>query len=165
LVNRLYPETERELVYNWSEKWIELIMLINEVTGTDEPPYSPPPPTDLDEIQYQGLRFWFISHQLQFVPLWQDFYQCQGLAPKQNCNNEEIEDPEDMEEYFENPFLFFYKPDNLFQLARQLDLQTGVDIWEPSKYRASTIRPVLIKLGHIMVDFDEWINERACEPR
>ena len=27
-----------------------------------------------------------------------------------------------MDKYLENPFFFFYKPENLFQLAQQLDL-------------------------------------------
>ena len=59
----LYSSAEGELVFDWREKWIKLIGLINEVTGTDEAPWSPPPPTDLEELQYQGLRFWFIDHQ------------------------------------------------------------------------------------------------------
>ena len=33
----LYPPTEGDLVYDWAEKWLEFIKLINEVTGTDEP--------------------------------------------------------------------------------------------------------------------------------
>ena len=52
LEKKLYSSTERELVFDWSEKWIELISLINEVTGVDEPPWLPPPPTDIDELQY-----------------------------------------------------------------------------------------------------------------
>ena len=103
---KLYSSVERELVFDWSDKWIKLIGLINEVTGTDEPPWSPPPPTDLDELQYQSLRFWFIDHQAQFVPLWEDFYECQEWASHQDYKNEDIADLEDIDKYLENPFFF-----------------------------------------------------------
>ena len=94
---KLYSSVERELVFDWSDKWIKLIGLINEVTGTDGTPWSPPPPTDLEELQYLGLRFWFIDHQAQFVPLWEDFYECQEWASHQDYNNRDIADLEDIE--------------------------------------------------------------------
>ena len=31
---KLYSITNRDLVYEWSEKWLALIELINNVTGT-----------------------------------------------------------------------------------------------------------------------------------
>jgi len=43
-------------------------------------------------------------------------------ATHQEYNNEDVADLEDIDEYLEKPFLFFYKPENLYQLARQLDL-------------------------------------------
>jgi hypothetical protein len=60
---RLYSAAERDLVHDWAGKWLELIKLINEVAGTDEPPWSSPPPAEMDEIRYMGLRFWFLSRQ------------------------------------------------------------------------------------------------------
>ena len=165
MAKKLYSSAERDLVFDWSEKWIKLIGLINGVTGTDEPPWSPPPPTDLEELQYQSLRFWFIDHQAQFVPLWEDFYECQEWASHQDYNNEDIADLKDIDKYLENPFLFFYKPENLFGLARQLDLQSGIDMWEPSEYRASVIRPMIIRMGRIMIEFMDWISERTCESK
>jgi hypothetical protein len=60
---RLYSDVERDLVHYWAGKWLELIKLINEVAGTDEPSWSSPPPDELDEIRYMGLRFWFLSRQ------------------------------------------------------------------------------------------------------
>jgi len=139
--------------------------LINEVTGTDGPPSSPPPPTDLEELQYQSLRLWFIDHQALFVPLREDVYECQEWASHEDYKNEDIADLEDIDKYLENPFLFFYKPENLYQLARQLDLQSGIDMWEPSEYRASVIRPIIIRMGRIMIEFMDWINERTCESK
>jgi hypothetical protein len=160
---RLYSPAECDLVDDWADKWLELIKLINEVTGIDEPPWSPPPPTDLEELQYQSLRFWFLDHQDQFVPLWEHFYQCQAWASHQDYNKEDIADLKDLDEYLENPFLFFYKPENLYRLARQLDLQSGIDIWEPSEYRASMIRPIIIRMGRIMIEFMDRISERTRE--
>ena len=61
---RLYSDAERDLVHEWAGKWLELIKLINEVAGTDGPPWSSPPPAEMDEIRYMGLRFWFLSRQL-----------------------------------------------------------------------------------------------------
>jgi len=72
--------------------------------------------TDSEEIQYQSLRFWFLDHQIRFVPLWKDFYECQEWASHEDYNNKDIADLEDIDKYFQNPFLFFYKPENLFQL-------------------------------------------------
>ena len=158
-----YSSTERDLVSDWSEKWLEFISLINEVTGTDEPPWSPTPPTDLDELRYQSLRFWFIDHQEQFIPLWKDFYK--EWASCQDYDNEDIADLEDIDKYLENPFLYFYEPENLYRQAHQLALQGGIDIWEPSEYRASVIRPIIIRIGEIMIEFEDWIDERTCEPK
>ena len=160
MYNKLYSSTDSDLVSDWTDRWLKLITLINNVTGTDEAPWSPPPPTDLDEIQYQGHRFWFLSHQAQFVPLWNDFYQCQEWASYQDYNEEDTSDLEDLDEYRENPFLFFYKPENLFRLAQQLALQNGIDIWEPSEYRAVTIRTLMVRMGKIMIEFVDWIEER-----
>jgi len=163
MVNKLYSNVDRELVFDWSEKWIKFIGLINDVTGTDEPPWSPPPPEELEELQYQSLRFWFMEHQAKFIVLWDDYYR--EWAPEQDYNNEDIADLEDIDEYLNNPFLFFYKPENLYQLARQLALQSGIDMWEPSEYRVSVIRPVIIRMGRIMIEFMDWISERTCESK
>jgi len=148
-----YSVEERELAFNWCEKWLELIDLINEVTG------SPEPPVDLDELQYQGLRFWLIGHQKQFIPLWKNFRECQDWSSHQSFGNEDIVDFKDAERYLENPFSYFYEPENLYQLAKQLDLQSGIDVWEPSEYRASMIRPLVIRVGEIMIEFIDWISE------
>ena len=162
---KLYSSTERDLVFDWTHKWLELIKLINETTGTDEPPWSPPVPTDLEELHYQQLRFWFIDHQAHFVPLWTDFYGCQDWASHEGCDSDDIADLPDMDKYLENPFFFFYKPENLFQLAQQLDLQSSIDIWEPSEQRASVIRPLMIGMGRRMIEFMDWISEQTYEPR
>jgi len=161
--DKLYSSTERELVFDWTGKWIELIDLINNLTGMDEPPWSPPPPTDLEELQYQSLRFWFIGHQEQFVPLWKDFYE--EWASHDDYDNEDTADLSDIDKYRKNPFLYFYEPENLYRLSQQLALQTGIDLWEPSEHYASMIRPIIIHMGKKMIEFIDWIDERISHSK
>ena len=86
MCDKPYFSTERDLIFDWTYKCLELIDLINETTGTDELPWSPPVPTDLEELHYQQLRFWFIDHQAHFVPLWTGFYGCQDQASHEGCD-------------------------------------------------------------------------------
>ena len=101
MVDKLYSNVDRELVFDRSEKWIKLIGLINDITGTDEPSWSPPPQDELEELQYQSLRFWFMSHQAKFIVSWDDYYW--EWAPEQYYN-EDTSDLEDINEYLANPY-------------------------------------------------------------
>jgi hypothetical protein len=154
---RLYSIEDASFVDEWAEKWLALIELINNVTGSDEPPFSPPLPIEIDGLAYQSLRLWFMGHEAEFVPLWREFYEGRDwrfLKPKDN-NEEKLP-----QKYLDNPFLFFYEPENLYRLAQHLDLQSGIDIWEPSEYRARMVRPMLIRLGELLLEFLDWIEER-----
>ena len=127
--------------------------LIIEVTGTDEPPFSAPLPTDLDELNYQRLRFWLIDHEHWFVQLWQDFDSNQesiANAPEQADS--------DLSELLNNPFSICYRPENLYMLAHKLDMQIGIDIWEPDEYRARVDYSVMIQMGKRMKDFLDWVE-------
>jgi hypothetical protein len=68
--------------------------LINRVIGTEEALWSPPPPTFIQEIEYQRLRFWLIDHQAQFIPLWREFYESRDWVSKQNNADEEGDFPQ-----------------------------------------------------------------------
>jgi hypothetical protein len=151
-----YSYVESELAHLCRERFIDLGVLINNVTGTNEPPYSPPPPSETDEIEYQRLRFWFFDNQKQFVPLLRDFFRTQVYS----LNPEEfISDSELPIRYQDNILLFFYEPENLYQLAKQLALQSGTDIWEPSEKEARDVRRLMLAISRKMVEFDEWMNE------
>ncbi len=152
-----YTPAEAGLVEEWTDKWLELIGFINEVTGTEKSPWSPSPPDDTDELQYARLRFWFLSRQEQFVPLLEDF------RASQNCPDSQADgDPDDCpERYLENPFLYFYEPKNLYLLAQQMGLQSGTDVWEPSESVAGMMRPLMIGMGKRMIEFLDWIDERV----
>ena len=151
-----YTYVERELAHLCRERFIDLGVLVNNVTGTNEPPYSPPPPTETNEIEYQRLRFWFFDNQKQFVPLLRDFFRTQVYS----LNPEEfISDSELPIRYQDNILLFFYEPENLYQLAKQLGLQSGTDIWEPSEKEAREVRRLMLAISRKLVEFDEWMNE------
>jgi len=150
-----FSSEQRDLVWDWCEKWLELSALINEVTGTPEPP------NDLDEMRYWSFRFWFLDHQAEFVQLWGNFSKSKHLSSSQDNYIEEVTAPKDIEKYSNNPFSFFYEPRDLYGLVRQLDLQCGIDIWEPSEHRASMMRPILVRMGEIMMEFVNWITERV----
>ncbi len=153
---RAYSPAEQDLIYDWSHNWLQLIELINNATRPGQAPSSPPP-TELEELEYQRLRFWLIDHQAQFTPLWMEFYQSHDWAITQGKIEEEGDLPQ---RYLENHFVYFYEPENLYKLAQQLELQSGVDIWEPNENRASMMRPLLIRLGQLMIEFMDWIDER-----
>ena len=109
--------------------------------------------TELDEINYQRLRFWLKDHETQSVPLWQDFYACQDWEV--NDNNEENDD------LFKNPFSYLYALENLYWLAKELELQSGIEVWEPSKHRANVTNSFINHMGKRMLEFVEWIDERV----
>jgi len=60
LAKKRYSALEGELVFQWVDRWFQLGRLLLDLFRFDETP-SPPPPTEIDEINYQGLRFWFID--------------------------------------------------------------------------------------------------------
>jgi len=74
--------------------------------------------------------------------------------------DDEIAGIPDTDECAENPFSCCYKPENLYRLAQELDLQSGIDLWEPSEYRARTVRAIIILMGKRIVEFLDWIDER-----
>jgi hypothetical protein len=160
LDKKLYSSTEPELVSDWADKWFELSYLINGLIWTDDPPWTTPPPTEVDELEYQRLRFWFIDRQEQFIPIWKDFYNCKKRVCTEGLIIENVEEFLDTDEFIKNPFHLFYRAENLHRLAQQLELQSGVDIWEPSHNHASATMSLIIFLGKIMIELIDWVDER-----
>jgi hypothetical protein len=151
-----FPEEGRTLVFVWCEKWLEFLDLINTFT-----PDSLPPEEDT-ELHYQRLRFWFLDHQESFLPLWKDFRSRQtGVAAPAGEAGEGMVDLEALAEYRDNPFAFFYEPENLFHLGHRLGLQPGKDTWEPTAPRINRFRPVMFAIGGIVLEFDYWMSERT----
>lgn len=134
--------------------------LINDLIWTDDPPWTTPPPTEVDELEYQRLRFWFLDHQEQFVSLWVGFCKSlKGIADEYPSMENTQESP-NTDELINNPFHLFYTAENLYLLAQHLELQSGVDIWEPSNHYASTTMSLTILLGKAMFKLMDWVDER-----
>ena len=153
MIEEIYSCAERSLIDEWAEKWLALIELINNVTGSDEPPFSPPLPVETDEVEYQSLRLWFLGYEDQFVPLWKGFYKSRDWRSA----GQDV-DRDFPRKYLDNPFLFFYEPDDLRCLAQHLDLRSGIDIWEPSEHRARMVRPIFVRLGELLLEFLDWVE-------
>jgi hypothetical protein len=158
LETREYCQAEYDLVFEWAEKWLELIKLINNVTGNDEGSESPPPPTMSDEFQYESLRLWLSKHEEQFVPLWETFYKSLDWSSDASDKCRDL-----TYKYAQNPFLFFYEPENLFKLAHQMELQDGTLVWEPNEYMANLARPVFIRLGQLSIELIDWMDQRKSQ--
>jgi len=135
-----YSRVEGDLVSDWAANWLELIGFVNEVTGTDDPSYLPPPPTNIDELKYQSLRSWFMEHQARFVPLWNDFYhdvisRCAG----------DIDDVVDAEEL--SRLTNEYDPEHLSRIA-----------WQCRDSSKDYDSEATIGLGEKEEGFDEWVK-------
>ena len=160
MYQKLYSFADQCLIDDWADKWFELSNLINGLIWTDDPPWTTPPPTDVDELKYQRLRFWFIDHQEQFIPIWADYFNCKSRVCTEGLIIENVEEFLDTDEFIKNPFHLFYRAENLHRLAQQLELQSGVDIWEPSHNYASATMSLIIFLGKIMIELIDWVDER-----
>jgi len=160
LYKKLYSFADQCLIDDWADKWFELSNLINGLIWTDDPPWTTPPPTDSEEIQYQRLRFWFIDHQEQFIPIWVNYYNYKSRVCTEDFTIENVREFLDTDEFIKNPFHLFYRAENLHRFAQQLELQSGVDIWEPSHNYASATMSLIIFLGKIMIELIDWVDER-----
>lgn len=149
--NKAYTEEEKQIAKDWTMQWLQFFDLINNVTGTDEPPHNPPPPTDEDEISYQKLRLWFLDNELRFLPLWNEFCEY-----RKSCHGEEVENLEDIDEkgfaaFMDNPFGYYYAARTLYTWAHHIGLQYSTVIWEPSEQEMQKVRPILGFIAKMLV--------------
>ena len=69
----------------------------------------------------------------------------------------------DADKYIENPFFLYYRPENLYRLVQELNIQSGIDLWEPSQQRAWTAAMELLQIDGRIVEFFNWVRERTYE--
>jgi hypothetical protein len=72
-------------------------------TGKKEMPA--PLPTELDEINYQRIRFWLKEHETEVIALWQDFCTSRYWTVK-----DDEEGNSEADDIFRNPFSCLYAP-------------------------------------------------------
>jgi len=151
---RTYSQTETDLAFQWVDKYFKLGELIIEISGDEENDFLPSEPSPESEQTFQGLRRWFIAHQDKFIPIWSEFWR--DKLPKRY-----FEDNADGQEYFENPFLMIYKPENLHQLAYRLGITEHIDIWEPIEQGATIIDDISVEFSLEVLQFIHFIGEFA----
>jgi hypothetical protein len=121
---------QKQLVCDWNDKWHELSQLVlGELFSTEEVDWSLQPRTDIDELHYLRLRFWFVDHEAGFLSIWRGCVSCGSLESYQTQYPGLT--PEDITtiKNLDNPFSRYYEPDNLYQFANYLGAQIGVLRW------------------------------------
>jgi hypothetical protein len=151
---RTYSQTETDLAFQWVDRYFKLVELIIEISGDEENDFLPSEPSSESEQTFQGLRRWFIAHQDKFIPIWSEFWR--DKLPKRY-----FEDNADGQEYFENPFLMLYKPDNLIELAYRLGITEHIDTWEPIEQGATIIDDISVEFSLEVLQFIHFIGEFA----
>ena len=68
IYKKQYSTAECNFVVEWADRWFQFNQLLYDLFKFNETP-SPPPPTEVVELNYQSLR-WFIDHEPQVIPLW-----------------------------------------------------------------------------------------------
>ena len=151
---KTYNAADVELIMEWADKYFKVIALINNLFSGRDFDNPPPAPTFESEIEYQRLRLWFCKNHNGFVPIWADFCSSKG-CPIQSAGNV------DGMEYAENPFLYFYYPDNLLELAFTIGATSAADTWDTDKENAELIINVNNSFSHKVMRLKYWIGEFA----
>jgi hypothetical protein len=151
---RTYSQTETDLAFQWVDKYFKLVELILEISGDEENDILPSEPSAESEQTFRGLRRWFIAHQDKFIPIWSEFWR--DKLPKRY-----FEDNADGQEYFENPFLMLYKPENLRQLAYRLGITEHIDTWEPIEQGVDIVNDISVEFSLEVLQFIHFIGEFA----
>ncbi len=151
---KTYNTADVELILEWADRYFEVNALVNEVLGYDNLEYFPPFPSFENEIEYQRLRFWFRKNHDKFVPIWADFCLSKGISMGFNCNIDEVE-------YRKNPFLYFYSPDNLLDLAYTMGATITSDTWEPNKQAVMLVLNIINSFSNTVIHLKYWIGEFA----
>jgi hypothetical protein len=149
-----YNATDVDLVLEWVDKYFEVNVLINKVFGGENFENHSSMPSFEDEIEYQRLRFWFRKHHDKFVPIWFDFCLSRGTSIEFTDNIDEMK-------YRENPFLYYYYPDDLLDLAYTMGATTTTDTWNPNKQAVELILNIINKFCCTVIQFVHWIGEFA----
>jgi hypothetical protein len=153
-----YSSSQKQLVCDWNEKWHEQSkLLLDEIFSTKRVEWSLQPRTEIDELHYLKLRFWFIDNEAEFLPIWRICVSCGALELMQShYQGLTLEDYTIMQQA-DNPFSCYYEPDNLYLFANYLGVQIGVPSWEPCNKDASRRLYFISTLGSALCACNEWI--------
>ncbi len=156
---RTYSTAEVNLVLAWADKYVEISALIKKVFACENPRgFAPPLPSMENEMEFQRLKFWFRENHDDFVPVWSDFCLAKGKSPETLSNSEEME-------FRKNPFLYFYSPDNLLDLAYAMGATTAANDWDPGQRSVELIINLLDSFNYTVIHLVHWIGEFADTAR
>ena len=149
-----FTATEQDFILEWADRWRGLSALIYDYLRTDDSSRSPIAPSELDQIDYQNLRFWFLDNEIIFLPMWKDF--CDSGEWVLDSSNDLIEEIRDAEKVLENPFFAFYGPEDLNLLFRAyaLDKKSGL----PNEEKAWATAIDLLTLDGMAAEFVMWVR-------
>ncbi len=119
-----YTAAEHDFIFEWAERWCKFFDLIYDLLRTDKPKV-PAIPTEIDEINYQCIRSWFIDNKVPFSVLWKDFYEAQDWVL--DASDDLITEIRGAEETLEPLFYGFYDFKDLTTLLRvcRVDSKNG----------------------------------------
>ena len=151
---RTYNQSETDLAFQWVDRYFKLVELIIEISDNDGQDISTSEPSFEKEVRYQELRVWFLAHQDKFIPIWSEFWR------DKNTLRDSV-DKTDGQEYFENPFLMLYKPDNLYQLVYRLGIIENFDTWELTEQSTGIIKDIKVEFSLEVLQFIHFVGEFA----
>lgn len=146
-IDCVIPPGEADFIFEWADHWFQFADLIFQSIKPNEEGL---PPSKLDSDKHGELRLWLVSHEQQLTYHWKRFY-----SAKLN----DLEPDSCLIEYWQNPFAYFYQPENLPQLAVVLHLQETDDHWQPNPNNAWEAAITLINVGSIAVEFYKWVSD------
>lgn len=151
---KTYDEADVTLVSEWVNKYFEANALINKIFTVENLEHPPTMPSIGDEIEYQRLRFWFRKKHDQFVPIWANFCASKGYSIEFTSNSDEME-------YMKNPFLYFYDPGDLLELAYTMGATDTPDNWNPNRQAVELVLNINNRFCCTVIHLLHWIGEFA----
>lgn len=155
MVEKMYSVKEQNFVYDWADRWRGLFDMIFDYLRTDDTSRSPISPADLDQVDYQNLRSWFLDNEEMFLSIWSSF--CTSRDWALDTNKDLIAEIKDAEDVLKNPFFTFYGPEDLYVFfrAHRIDKQAG----EPDEKKAWEMAMDLLTWDAIAAEFVNWKSD------
>ena len=153
LIDSRYTESEKDLIFAWADRWClftDLVFKLFEPNGR----YMP---TEIDETDFQSIRFWLADNKQRFLALWKDFYESQDWSL--DTGMDIIAEIRDAEQTLEPLFFGFFQFENLDTLVRTcvIDSRSGTRSEEKVRESAAAV----FRLDNIARDFVCWISDRT----
>ena len=143
-----YLDTDIALIEIWEDRWQCLSHLIFEIVRTGKPTEDDRVPTPVEENLYQKLRSWFIENEINFLPLWKEYYQSLDWAL--DIEGDIFSQMRDAEKHLENPFLAAYWAHNLEELLHYISRSSER---YPTEKEAWDFAMILLMLNRIAYSF------------